>query len=112
MQFVAVAALQQNVRNDAVLHHVRSAPLAGNYSVVSQVPPEIVSEILRPTIQLPLAKHDEAVLIHHKNSARSIAVWRSERAGIDSLGPAVYGMWRSVPRARRQCLRLDNLDNL
>src|SRR5438128_7133651 len=112
MQLMTIAALEQNVRIHSVLHHIGRTPLARNYSVVAQVPPEIVGEILRPAIKLPFAEHVEAVLIHYENPARSIAICRSERADIDSFRPAVYGVRRAVACPHRQRLGFDDLDDL
>src|SRR5580765_2261780 len=89
VQLVAVAASQQNLRIHSLAHHVGSSPFAGNESVESQVPPEIISQFLRATIQLPLPEDIEALVIHHENSARTVPVRSSQRAHQDSVGTAM-----------------------
>src|SRR5258706_14709179 len=89
VQLVAIAAAQQDLRIHSLAHHVGRSPFAGDESVESKVPPEIVSEFLRASIQLPLPEDIEALLIHHKNSARTVAVRSSQRAHQDSVGAAM-----------------------
>src|SRR5215475_10994993 len=105
VEFVAVAATQQYFRIHSVLHHARRSPFAGDDSVESQVPPEIISKFLRATIQLPLPEYIEALLIHYENSAGTAAVRRSQRADKDSVGTAMNRMWGCVSRARGQRFR-------
>src|SRR5437762_3535574 len=100
VQFVAVAASEQNLRIDSLIHHVWSSPFAGDESVESQVPPEIISKFLRTSLQLPLPENIEAFVIHHKNSAGTIAVGGSKRVHQDSVGAAMNRVRRCVSRAR------------
>ena len=58
----------------AVLDHVGRAPFAGDRDVLAEVPPEVVSEILRAAIDLPPAEHVEALVIEQEDSARAVAV--------------------------------------
>ena len=95
-----------------MLHHVGRAPFAGDESVESQVPPEIISEFLRATIQLPLPEDIEALVIHHENSAGTVAVRSSQRAHKDSVGTAMNRVRGCVSRACGQRLRLNHLHDL
>ncbi len=112
VQLVTVAALQQNFRIHALVHHVGRAPLAGDYGVEAQVPPEIVGQLLRAAVQFPLAHDVEAVLIHHEDSAGTVAVGRAEGARVNSLRPAMNRVRRGVAGARRQRFRLNHFDDL
>src|SRR5881394_1221470 len=89
VHFVPVAAGQQDLRIYSLVHHVGRSPFAGNQSVESQVPPEIIGELLRAPLQLPLPEDIEAFVIHHENSAGTIAVRSSQRAHQDSVGTAM-----------------------
>src|ERR1700686_2286307 len=71
MQRVTIAALQQNFGVHSLFDHVRRAPLAADERVISQVPPEVVTEILRSAIDFPLSQYVEALRIEDKNAARS-----------------------------------------
>ncbi len=53
VDLVAVFAAQQQLGNDAVLHHVGSAPFGGDHDVMPQMPPEIVSQLLRTAVLFP-----------------------------------------------------------
>ena len=55
---------------DAVLDHVRRAPLAGEHGVVAEVPPEVVGELLRAAVDLPGAQRVEASWSSRKHAAR------------------------------------------
>ena len=72
---VAVLAAQQQLRVDAVLHHVRRAPLAGDHRVVAEVPPEVVGQLLlRPRSCSHAAPHLERLVIEHEDAAGAVAV--------------------------------------
>src|SRR5947209_17051917 len=108
---VAIPAVQQNLRMQAGFHHVEPSPFAADDRVESQVPPEIVCELLRSSVQLPLSEDLEALVIHYENSAGAVAVRSSQRADQDAIGAAMNGVRRSVSSSRGQSLRLDHLDN-
>src|SRR5580704_12191625 len=112
VQLVPVAAVQQDLRIHSLFHHAGRSPFAADQSVESEVPPEIISEFLRATIQLPLPEDIEALLIHHENSARPAAVRSSERADKDSVGTAMNRVRGCVSRTRGQRLRLNHLHDL
>src|SRR6059058_1503224 len=50
--------------NGLVLKRIWRAPLAGDHCVVAEMPPYIVTELLRPAIDLPAAERLETLLIH------------------------------------------------
>ena len=60
MQPAAVLGAEQHLRDQPVLEGVGRAPFAGDHGVVAEMPPDIIGEVLRPAIHLPLAAHVEA----------------------------------------------------
>src|SRR6185369_13560007 len=54
-----------------------------------QVPPEIVSQGLWSPINFPLSEDIKAEMVEEKNTARALAIRRTERAHINSLRPAM-----------------------
>ena len=89
VQPVAVLAGEQDLGVDPALHHVRSAPLAGDRGVVSEMPPEVVGELLRASVELPAALHRESVVVDDENAPRRVAVRIAQRADVDSVRAAV-----------------------
>ena len=112
VQLVAVLAAQQQLRVDAVLHHVGRAPRAGDHGVESEVPPEVVRQLLRTAIQLPPAANVERLGIHQEDAARAVAVGRAERAHVDAVRSAVHRVRRGVAGPLGERLRLDHLHDL
>src|SRR5258708_35836332 len=108
---MAVAAFQQNLGVDAVLDHLRRAPLARDHRVVAKVPPEVIREILRPAVELPAAADIEGVVVDDEDAARPVAGYRAERADVDPVGSAMAGVGTAVAGAVRDFLRLDGLDD-
>src|SRR3546814_9403839 len=53
MKLVPVLAAEKQVRHEAVLDHVRRAPLAGDLGVAAQMPGKVVGQALRPAVDLP-----------------------------------------------------------
>src|SRR6516225_10164198 len=53
VNLITILATQQQLRVDAVFYHVRRAPFGRNHRVVSQVPPEVVSQLLWATMLFP-----------------------------------------------------------
>src|SRR5262249_16013107 len=74
MQAPAVFTAEQNFRNEAVLEGVRRAPLAGNHGVVAEMPPRVITELLRSAVDLPTAKGLETLVIHDEDAAGRLAV--------------------------------------
>ena len=84
LAFVAMLNGSDNGRHDA-LGVVDVDPGSTGYG-------RIVGQELRAAIQLPFAKHIEAVVIHHEDAAGTVAGSVPERAGVDSFRTAVNGM--------------------
>src|ERR1700678_4075417 len=105
-----IFALREQLQVGPLLDHVGRAPFAGDRDVIPKMPPEIVGEILRTPIHLPTAQHVEALMVEQKYAARAIAARCAQRAHIDRVRTAMDRMWPAVIRARRELLRLDNLD--
>ena len=112
MQLVAVFPAEQQLGHDAVLDHVRRAPLAGDQRVVAEMPPEIVGEVLRAAVDLPAAEHIEALVVEHEDAAGSVAVRRAERADIDAVRAAMHRVRTRVAGCARELVGLDHLDDL
>src|SRR5437868_8956781 len=85
MNLVAVFAGQQQLRVDAVLHHVRSAPFGRDHRVVSEVPPKIVSQLLWAAILLPRSLQLKRVRVHQEDATGAVSVCRSECAPVDGV---------------------------
>src|SRR3989442_1072630 len=75
---VTVAALEQDVRIDTMLDHVGSTPLAGDHRVVAQMPPEVISQVLRSSIDLPFPENIEALGVHDEDASRTLSIGRSQ----------------------------------
>src|SRR5580704_7419060 len=107
MQAVPIPPGQQQFWIHAVLHHVRRAPLAGHRDVVSQMPGEVVGKVLRTALDLPPSQWLEGVVIEGKDSARAIAVGRTESAYVDAVGAAVQSVGTAVAGSVCKRFRLD-----
>src|SRR6202022_1023369 len=79
----SVFGTENELRNEAVLEHVGGAPLARYHRVVPEMPPGVIAELLRPTIDLPSAKRFEAFVVHYENPAGGPPLGISERRHID-----------------------------
>src|SRR5213594_665131 len=85
VQLMTVTALQQDFRVDAVLDHLRRAPLAGDHRVVAEVPPEVVGEILRAAVELPATANLEAVVIDDEDAAWTVTGGGAKSADVDPI---------------------------
>ena len=112
VQLAAVLSRQQQLRVEAVLHHIRRAPFGGDHGVVPEVPPEIVSQILGAALLLPLALQLKRSGIHQEDAARTIATGRTERAAINAVGAAMNSVWRRVAGLLNELFRLDHFHDL
>src|ERR1700686_3149851 len=112
MQRVAVAALQQNFGVHSLFNHARGAPLAADERVESQMPPEVVTEILWSAIDFPLPQYVEAVRIEDENAAGPVPVWCPKRAYEDAVRATVHCVWTAVSGARRDGFGLNHLYDL
>src|SRR5690349_20260259 len=96
MNLVPVLAGQQQLRVNALFHHVGRAPFGGNHRVVSQMPPEVVRQLLGAAILLPLALQLERVRVHQENATGAVSASRSKRTSIDAVWSAMNRMGRGV----------------
>src|SRR5262249_26716675 len=111
MQAPAVFAAEENFRNEAVLEGVGCAPFAGNHRVVAEMPPRVITELLRSAVDLPAAKGLETLVIHDEDAAGRLAVLVSEGRDVDAPGSAVDGMRTGIAGLVRKLCRLDDLDD-
>src|SRR5437899_749024 len=111
VQLMTVTALQQDVRVDAVLDHLRRAPLAGDHRVVAEVPPEVVGEILRAAVELPATPNLEGVVVDDEDATWAVTGGGAEGADVNPIRAAVTGMRAAVAGAVCDFLRLDRLDD-
>ena len=110
VQCVAILASQEHLRDHAVLHHLRCAPLAGDHRVVTEVPPEVVRQVLRPTILLPGPFDLECFRVEDEDAAGAVAVGVAQRVDVDAIGPAVRGVRAAVAGLAKDFLGFDHLD--
>ena len=125
VQRVAVLAAEQQIGVDAVLDHRRRAPLAGDHRVLSEVPPEVVGEVLGSAVAFPSAFDLERLRVEDENPARTVAVGVAKGVDIDAVGtamgrvrPAVAGLADDLggvddldePRAPGVGLRIEDVD--
>src|SRR6516164_4351008 len=96
MQLVAVFPGEQELGNEAVLEHVRRAPLAGHHRVVAEMPPHVVGELLRSTVDFPAAEHVKGLVIHQQNAAGYLSLGIAERTDVDPVRATVDGVRSGV----------------
>ena len=113
VELVAVLVAEQQLADEAVLDHVRRAPLAGDDRVVVEVPPEVVGELLRAAVVLPGALDREVVVVEQEDAAGAVAVGVAERARRRSRrgrsGSCAGACSRSCARSRRRSMTLASL---
>src|SRR5215469_705851 len=106
-----VASLEENLGVDARLDHLRRSPFAGDQGVVAKVPPEIVMQELRTTVNFPFAQNVETFRIENEDAARSIAGRRAESADKDSVWSTMNGVRTAVSGTRRDGFGLNHFHN-
>src|SRR5215471_11712565 len=109
MEHMTVFAAEQQVRLHSMLNHVRRTPFAGDRDVVAEVPPEIVSEILRAAVHFPSAKHVKTFMIEQEQPSRTFPLGRSQGTDVDGIGSAMYRMRTAVAGACGEFFRFDYL---
>jgi hypothetical protein len=109
VQATAIFAAEQNLGHQPVLERVRRAPLTGHHGIEAEMPPGIVAELLRPTIDLPASERLEAFLVHHEDAAGRLAILVAERGDVDAAGSAMDGVRSRVAGLFRDLLGLDHL---
>src|SRR5580765_4716357 len=112
MDLVAVLAGQQQLRVDTVFYHVRRAPFGRNHRVVSQLPPEVVSQLLWATILFPGALQVKRVRVHQEDATRAISASRPEGAPVDAVWSTMKCMRRRIAGLLYKLFGLDHLHNL
>ena len=112
VELVAVLVAEQQLADQAVLDHVRRAPLRGDHGAEVEVPPEVVGELLRAAVDLPLALDREVVVVEQEDAAGAVALGVAERRDVDAVGAAVDRVRAAVAGLARDLVGLDDLDEL
>ncbi len=105
----AVLARQQQLGVHPILDHVGRTPLAGDHGVVTQVPEEIVGQILRPAVLLPPALHLEGLMVEGEDAAGAVPIGGPEGIQVDPIGPAVHRVRRGIAGLLHHFVALDHL---
>ena len=95
---------------DAVLVHLRRSPFAGDHSIQTDVPPEIVGQLLRAPVKFPRADWLEGVVVKEHDATGRATVGRAQRADVDGIGAAVDGVGAAVTGPLYLC-GLNGLDD-
>src|SRR4029434_663952 len=74
MNRVPKSAVDHVCEVQAIFEQLRRPPLAGNGHIVSEMPPEVIPQKLRATINFPAAQDLEVIMVQDKHSARSATV--------------------------------------
>src|ERR1700691_2780110 len=109
---MAVATLQENVGIHAGFHHIRRSPFAGDHGVQTQMPPEVISELLGATVDFPFAQNLKAFRIHYEDAAWAVSCSGTQCAAENSLRPAMDRVGPAVSSPFREDIGLNHLDNL
>src|SRR5690349_24619614 len=110
MQLVSVLAAEQQLRNDPGFDHFRRAPFGRDHDALTEVPPEVVSQLLRPAILLPCALYRKVVMVEHEHATRSVAVRRANRVDVDAVRSTVDGVRPTVASFTPDFVRVDDFD--
>src|SRR5690242_21848616 len=86
MNLVSVLASKEQLRIDAIFHHIRRAPFRRNHRVVPEMIPEGVRQLLGAAISLRLAFQLKRGGVHEDNAAGAVSSRRSERASVNAVG--------------------------
>src|SRR6266446_8668360 len=92
MHLMTVSALQEFFGHNAVLDLVGRAPFAGQQGVLSDMPPKVITQILRAAVHLPFSQNLKGEVIYKENASRSIPVRSAQRADINPLRSAMDRM--------------------
>src|SRR6516225_11074293 len=92
MQAPAVFAAKQNFRHQSIFKCIGRAPLASDHGIEAEMPPCVVTKLLRAAIDFPAAERLEGLVIHNKDTAGRLAVLVAERGHIDAARAAVHGV--------------------
>src|SRR5438270_8365631 len=112
MEAMTITTFEKDFRVHSRFNHAGRAPFAGDHGVIAQMPEEIIVEILRTALDLPLAQNVKTFRIEDKNPARSFSSSRSEGTYKNAVRATVDGVRTAVTGARRQYFRFNDLDDL
>src|SRR6516225_10181073 len=111
VQPVTVATGKQMFRIEPVLQFIWYTPFTTNQCVVPEMPPEIISQFLRSTIDFPTPQHVEIKVIQKENSAWAAAVPGAQGANVNSFRTAMYGVRPRVAGAGEHLFGLNDLND-
>ena len=112
---MAILVGEEILRHDPVLELRWQCPLACHHVIAWQVPPEVIVQGLRTTIDLPTSQDLECLAVHDEDAGRSIGTIlaaATESADVDTFGPAVDRVRPRVTGLPEDLLRLDDFVNL
>ena len=112
---MAILVREEILRHDPILELRRQRPLARHHVIAWQIPPEVIVQRLRTTIDLPPSEDIECLAVNDEDAGRSIGTIlasATERADIDTFRSAVHGVGPRVAGLFEDFLGLDNLVNL
>ena len=112
MQPVAVLVAEQQLADEPVLDHVRRPPLRRDDGAEVEVPPEVVGELLRPAVGLPLALDGEVLVVEQEDAAGPVSLGVAERGDVDPVRPAVDRVRAAVAGLAGDLVGLDHLHEL
>ena len=93
MQLVAVLAAEQEIWDQAIFDHGWCRPFRGDRDIVSDVPPDVVGEILIAPVNFEAAEHFKGRVIEQRDPARAVfTVPAAQTRHVKALGTAVHGM--------------------
>src|SRR5678815_222280 len=108
MQRVAILAAEQQLGVHTVLYHVRCSPLAGDQGVMSEMPPEVVREILIAAILLPSPTDLEGFRIEGEDATGAVTAGRAKGVDENAIWSAVDGVRRGITGLRLHFGSLDD----
>src|SRR5260221_1080178 len=109
MQLVPIAAAEEMIWLEPVFYLIRSTPLATDQRIMPQVPPEIVSQFLRTTVDFPSAEHIKVVMVDEEDSAWPVSIRCTQGANVNALRATVDSVRTGINGALKNFLRLDAL---
>ncbi len=92
VQPASIFAAEQDLRDEPVLERIGGSPFARHHGVVTEMPPEIIGQLLGTAVHLPLAENIEALGIEQEDAAGRLALGVAERVHIYSFGAAMDGV--------------------
>src|SRR5215469_16858098 len=89
----------------------RQSPFTRHHVVARQVPPEIIVQVLRSSIDFPAAQDVKRLAIHDKHARRTfsaVLAATAERADVDTLWTAMDSVGSRVAGLFENLFRLDD----